>query len=177
MYLTSRYLQYKFQNSVKFLIKFWNSIHNPGRNPGKFHDFYRDRDSKKRLILAGTGISPGSRSIPGDIWYSNDLYDILLEIFWILQRKKNFADCLCGSQDMVPQRRKICGKFLGKFKEALFLWQFFDILNVNNLFYNGLKHLNRVWVTTLAFHLWNRVKIRSKLQIQRFLDYWCTKFR
>ena len=45
--------------------KFQNSIKNPGRNPGKFHDFDRDRDSKNRSILAGTGILPGSRSILG----------------------------------------------------------------------------------------------------------------
>lgn len=42
-----RNLKCKFQNLLKIKLKFQNLIKNPGRIPGKFRDFDRDRDSKK----------------------------------------------------------------------------------------------------------------------------------
>ena len=53
-------MQFYFKKSYR---NFKNSIKNPGQIPVKFHDFDRDRDSKNRPILTGTGTRPGSRSI------------------------------------------------------------------------------------------------------------------
>ena len=53
-------MQFYFKKSYQ---NFKNSIKNPGQIPVKFHDFDRDRDSKNRPILTGTGTRPGFRSI------------------------------------------------------------------------------------------------------------------